>query len=180
MRTGWLRPAGWSLATAAIIGLSGYGVHTVLSGPGAAAAAAPAPAPVLPAARATAPVPTPSAPASALATPSAAPSASPTPPRAPAPTTPAPVTAPVRSAPPTPSAPDGGTGRRTYTVTGGTVVLDVGADSAALVSQTPRPGWSVRVVQGDGFLRVDFTSGNRGSAVLCSWHGHPPQVQTFG
>jgi hypothetical protein len=68
---------------------------------------------------------------------------------------------------------------RTYEVKGGTVVLSVRPDGAELVSATPRPGYTVQTWDHhEGWLRVEFTAGQRASAVIATWHDHPTTVET--
>lgn len=173
MRRGVVHIGGWALATGAMIGLSWYGVHSVLAGTAVAAPRA------LPAAGA---LPTDdSQPLPALPTASATPSTTPSAtasPSAPAPATrtASPVTSPTGW--PGGPRPSSGTGTRTYTVHGGHAVLDLGASSATLVSATPDAGWSMKYWEQPGWIRVDFTSDGHTSAVFCSWNGHPPTVET--
>ncbi len=184
MRRGVVHVAGWTLATGAMIGLSWYGVRSVmdsavpeephsLSVAGSLPADDSVPSPVT---EPSTPSASPSVSASATPSPSATHSATGTP------------SAPKTSARP-PQHPPGGSfpgqptispGRHTYTVDGGKVVLDIGPSSATFVSATPNPGWSAKWWQETGWIRVQFTSGdNRASAVFCSWNGHPPVVQTY-
>lgn len=174
MRRGWMRIAGWTLATGAMIGMSWYGVHSVLAEPARPAyvsdglpvlsgSAGPDSVPSSAAPSPSATRPTPSArPSSSAGIPSARP--------APRPVNPA-TTAPATPAPPT--------GEHTYTVEGGSVVLALGPSSAALVSATPDPGWRPTQWNETGWIRVLFTNGHQVSSVICSWKGHPPTVQTY-
>ena len=86
------------------------------------------------------------------------------------------VATPTRPATPvtpvTPAAHD-----RTYVVRGGRVLLSMTATTARLVSATPNPGYEVRTWHADGWLRVDFTDGNRTSSLFATWNGHAPAVQ---
>lgn len=66
-----------------------------------------------------------------------------------------------------------------YEVTGGRVVLSLGPASAHLISATPKPGYEVKDWSADGWLRVDLTTGEHGSAVFATWNGHPPTVETY-
>ncbi len=178
MRRGGMRTAGWTLATAAMIGLSWYGVHSVLAPPddggyGAQAAAGPPSDLVSPASDATDASPGPSA-----SHPPAVPSASAPP--SPSASAPPPTVrpAPTRTAPAPPPSPR--TGEHTYTVPGGSVVLDLAPASATLVSATPRPGWAMQDWQEPGSIRVVFYQGQQAvSSVTCTWNGHPPQVRTY-
>ncbi|WP_188280264.1 hypothetical protein [Streptomyces sp. CBMA29] len=169
----------WALATAAAVTLSWFGVHSVLR-------TAYDPPRALPISDGDPPVvssthrPKPTPPATPTATPTA------THTRA---TTPPPVTGKAKVPPKTPpgtpkaTAPaSGDTGHvHSYTVDGGRVALDLGPDSASLVSATPNPGWQMQVWTQDGWLRVTFTetSGSGSSSVFCTWNGHAPTVQAF-
>jgi hypothetical protein len=66
-----------------------------------------------------------------------------------------------------------------YTMAGGQVVLDLGPSSATLVSATPANGYAVQDWLENGWLRVDFSSGNHTSTLIATWNGHPPSVQTY-
>ena len=182
MRRGLVHTGGWTLATGAMIALSWYGVHSVLAdsvvdgprsmpavgSPPAAPAGALSALPGLPSSpSAKSPSPTTSSPS-----PSATRSATPTPPPSSAASA---AVRPPATPRPTPSTTGG---RHTYTVEGGRTVLDLGASSATLVSATPDAGWSAQWWEQSGSIRVDFTSGNRTSEVLCTWGGHAPVVQT--
>jgi hypothetical protein len=184
MRRGLLHITGWTLATGAMIGLSWYGVHSVLV---SSVVGQPRSLPAAGSLPVDDSQPRPAAPGTPSA-PSASPSAGrPTPSASLTPaaheTTAQTRTGhqqgdgPGRGRPGWPTT--GGTGTRTYTVDGGRVVLDLGPSSATLVSATPDAGWSMRDWQQSGWIRVDFTSGNRTSSVVCSWNGHPPVVQTL-
>lgn len=189
-----IRAGGWTLAVAAVAGLSGFGVHQVLAEPAVAARPVAASSVILPTAPAGASPATtsrrpvappadqvahaaPSRTASAAASsPAASPSDSGGPSASPARAVGGPSAAPSASAAPASAA---ATGRQTYTVQGGQVVLELDASSATLVSAVPAPGWQVRVWRRSGWLQVAFTSAGDVSAVSCSWQGHPPQVRTF-
>lgn len=85
---------------------------------------------------------------------------------------------PVRARPdrrPSPSA-----SVRSYTLTGGQVVLSMTGTAARLVSATPAPGYEVRTWHAPGWLRVDFTKGGTTSSLFATWNGHPPAVQVTG
>ncbi|GAA0366550.1 hypothetical protein GCM10010151_65610 [Actinoallomurus spadix] len=69
------------------------------------------------------------------------------------------------------------TDARSYTLTGGQVVLSMTATSARLVSATPAAGYEVRTWHAPGWLRVDFTQGAHTSSLFCTWNGHAPAVQ---
>ncbi|GAA3176326.1 MULTISPECIES: hypothetical protein [Streptomyces] len=180
MRRGLMHTGAWTLATGGAVAISWFGVHAVLSGsaydpPRAvplSAAAAPATETAAPRASSThrpkpsptattaSPSPTPTRPAPPARTGSAAPGDRPSPQR---------TTVPVDS---------GGT-VKSFTTSGGRVVLDLRPDSAQLVSATPEAGWEMQVWKQDGLIRVEFTGsgGDRHATVLCTWDGHPPVVQ---
>ncbi|WP_347232446.1 hypothetical protein [Streptomyces sp. C] len=67
---------------------------------------------------------------------------------------------------------------KSYSVSGGRVVFDLGATSAGLVSATPEAGWRMQVWKQDFWIRVTFTQGGREVSVFCTWHDHPPMVET--
>ncbi|MFI9273613.1 hypothetical protein ACIGXM_23280 [Kitasatospora sp. NPDC052896] len=81
-----------------------------------------------------------------------------------------------------PGIPDGQspdpTAVHSYLVPGGRVALDVGTDSADLVSAAPDGGWQMQVWHGDEWLRIDFSRGDDADSVYVTWNGHPPAVQT--
>ncbi|MCO5968851.1 hypothetical protein [Actinoallomurus soli] len=87
----------------------------------------------------------------------------------------------VRRASPRPSSarptPSPHTDARSYTLTGGQVVLSMTATSARLVSATPAGGYEVRTWHAPGWLRVDFTKDAHTSTLFCTWNGHAPAVQ---
>jgi hypothetical protein len=182
MRQGWVRVTGWTLATGAMVGLSWYGVHSVLHPrsvvPRAAFASDGLPAD---------PPPTGTAAGSASARPSASVSAARTS-LTPSPTATTVVPASSSAVPSrttSPSAPTTGV-ERTYAVRGGRAVFLLSATSASLVSATPDPGWSAQEWHGPDWIRVVFTARNQGSngqaqvsVVTCSWQGHAPTVQTY-
>ncbi|WP_376697926.1 hypothetical protein [Streptomyces nodosus] len=177
----------WSLATGAAVTLSWWGVHTVMAGtaydppralPLTAAGAAPP--------GTTAPGPTPGPPSSSKR-PGPAGTASGTP--APSPTSDAPETAVTDPTPspsvsssapsvPSPASPSPSPGHiKSYDSDGGRVVFDLGSASAALVSATPEPGWSMQVWKTDFWIRVEFTAGAQQVSVFCIWHDGPPHVE---
>ncbi|MEU1115667.1 MULTISPECIES: hypothetical protein [unclassified Streptomyces] len=81
-----------------------------------------------------------------------------------------------KSSPPPPTR--AGTGTvKSYNTTGGRVVLDLGKDSATLVSATPAAGWSVQTWKQDKWIRVDFTGGAAQVSVFCTWHDTEPRVE---
>lgn len=168
----------WTLATGGAVALSWFGVHAVLSGtaydpPRAvplSAAAAPSAATAAPQASSThRPKPSPTATTA---------SPRPSPPAPPARTGDA---APNDRPSPRPTAvPLDSSGTvKSFTTSGGRVVLDLRPDSAQLVSATPEAGWEMQVWKQDTVIRVEFTGsgGDRHATVLCTWDGHPPVVQ---
>ncbi|MEV7778662.1 hypothetical protein [Kitasatospora sp. NPDC088351] len=180
MRNGLVQLGAWAAATGAAVALSWLGVHAVLTG---AAFEQPTALPLpSPASSGTRPTPTPT-PTSAQAQTQASSTPQPQPPAPPstpaAPTTQrSPVTAataqpssrrPVPTATPTSTV-------RSYPVPGGKVALDIRSDSASLVSATPDPGWTMRVWNGEQWLRVDFTKDDQTNSVIAYWNGHPPIV----
>ncbi|MEV0091735.1 hypothetical protein [Streptomyces sp. NPDC050738] len=66
---------------------------------------------------------------------------------------------------------------KSYPVTGGRVVFDLGASSAELVSATPTAGWKMQVWKQTEWIRVTFTQGNESNSVFCTWNDHPPTVE---
>ncbi|TVT07853.1 hypothetical protein FNH07_14865 [Amycolatopsis bartoniae] len=98
------------------------------------------------------------------------------------PTTSSPSSRTTSSAPPSSSSPastsQADADVRSYQLTGGRVVLELGATSAKLVSATPETGWQVQAWQADGWLRVDFSRDGTTSSCFVTWNGHPPTVQT--
>lgn len=174
----------WVLATAAAVTLSWWGVHTVMSG-----TAYDPPRAVPLTARAPEATPSPSATPGPdpAPTPSGSPSASPSPPAsAPAQTGPSsspgakPKQSPEPGRRPYPEGGGGGGGGtvKSYSVSGGRVVFDLGTSSAGLVSATPEAGWRMQVWKQDFWIRVTFTQGTREVSVFCTWHDHPPVVET--
>ncbi|MFD3677203.1 hypothetical protein [Streptomyces sp. NPDC058613] len=180
MRRGLVHAMAWTLSTGAAVTLSWWGVHTVMSGtaydpplavplttrPLSSSTHQDQPDPPSPeASPSPAPSPSPSASASAPATPGAA------------------ASSPAR---PSPKPPGGRQPRRTdgdagtvksYTVSGGRVVFDLGPSSAELVSATPAAGWRMQVWKLDLWMRVTFTRDGREVSVFCTWHDHPPLVE---
>lgn len=167
MRRGFLHSGVWVVATVVAVTLSWVGVRSVLRG------TAYDPPRTLPIAAATAP------PAISSATHSPKPS----PPRTSHPTDAGTSPQPPPGTPrPTTSAPATTGDVHSYTVSGGQVVLALEADSASLVSATPRAGWRMQLwASQPGWLRVTFTSasGTAASSVFCTWNGHPPEVQAY-
>ncbi|MDX3849196.1 hypothetical protein [Streptomyces sp. AK02-01A] len=166
----------WSLATGAAVTLSWWGVHTVMAGTAYdPPRALPLPADgssaqrVMPVASSTQRPPSPSAKPSPSAS-----TASPGESHRPAASRPAakPERSPARSTPPA------ATGQvRSYTVDGGRVVFDIGADTAELVSATPDAGWQMQAWTQPTWIRVTFTRNGREVSVFCTWNDHPPMVQ---
>ncbi|MEV4439533.1 hypothetical protein AB0K09_11000 [Streptomyces sp. NPDC049577] len=168
MRRGVVHALAWVLATGAAMAVSWYGVRTVLTGTGheppralpLSRAAVPSPAASVSATSGVrSPVPAPSSPPPSSSAPSGRPGA------------PGPSPSGSRPSP-------GGDGVRSFPVTGGRVVFDLGEGAATLVSATPDEGWEMRVWTQVQWIRVDFVSGARTSSVFVTWNGHPPRVQT--
>ncbi|MEV7196419.1 hypothetical protein AB0N81_32160 [Streptomyces sp. NPDC093510] len=178
MHRGLVHTIAWTLATGAAVTLSWWGVHTVMAGtaydppralplagddggadhaePLASSTHRPESAPAEKSRR-------PSKPAKS--------SESPESPKSPAPSG---KQSGKSSPPPTSS----GTGTvKSYSTDGGRVVLDLGKDSATLVSATPAAGWSVRTWKQDKWIRVDFTGGAAQVSVFCTWHDTAPRVE---
>ncbi|AWZ03771.1 MULTISPECIES: hypothetical protein [unclassified Streptomyces] len=166
----------WTLATGAAVTLSWWGVHTVMSGTAYDPPLA-VPLTTRPLSSSTHqalppdPDPSSSPSASAPASPSeSAPSAS-----AKA------STPPSRPAPAARSNGQGGAGAsgnvKSYSVSGGRVVFDLGASSGELVSATPAAGWRMQVWKHESWIRVTFTRDGREVSVFCTWHDHPPLVE---
>ncbi|MFD9336671.1 hypothetical protein ACFWBF_20080 [Streptomyces sp. NPDC060028] len=181
MRRGLVHAMAWTLATGAAVTLSWWGVHTVMSG---TAYDRPLAVPLT-----TQPLSSsthrsePSAPVSSSSSsssdePSPAPSASPS-------QSPAPSAAQPSSKPPADPAPDRrGAGSdsgnvKSYSVSGGRVVFDLGTSSAELVSATPAAGWRMQVWKQDVWIRVTFTRDGNEVSVFCTWHDHPPAVEVW-
>jgi len=165
MLRGFLHVGAWALTTAAAVTLSWFGVRSVLHG---TAYDPPRALPIPATASGPPQISATHRPRSTTVAPR--PPTSPVPPQRP-PGTPRP-TAPA----------SGGSGNvHAYGVRGGSVVLDLRAASASLVSATPDPGWQMKVWTQDGWLRVTFTSssGTEASSVFCTWNGHAPTVQAF-
>ncbi len=179
MLTGFLKGLvhglAWSLATAAAVTLSWWGVHSVMAGtaydppravPLAAGSRTPddtAPAPSAPHRPKPDPAPTPqpTTPAPPPPTPETPPKTHPSPPPKP---------------PSTPSDPADGV-IRGYDTKGGRVVLDIGKTTASLVSATPRSGWSMQVAKTSTWIRVEFTTDTDKVTLTCNWYEQQPQVQ---
>ncbi|WP_079427165.1 MULTISPECIES: hypothetical protein [Streptomyces] len=183
MRRGLVHAMAWVVATAAAVTLSWWGVRTVMSGtaydpplavplttrPLSSSTRGPEPVPSPPAGS----VP-PSAPPSPSAPGSSSPPVSPSAPARSKSAPPAGQQRPVQEA-----GGQGGSGNvKGYSVSGGRVVFDLGTSSAALVSATPEAGWRVQVWKQDFWIRVTFTRDGREVSVFCTWHDHPPTVET--
>ncbi|MGP4015496.1 hypothetical protein [Saccharopolyspora sp. 5N708] len=157
----------WLAATTAGITLSWLGVRDVIRGAMFDESDA------VPVVRPVATAPAESAPATTDAAP-------PPPVVPPRPTTVDPATPeqPQSTPKPPPSADDAGD-VRTYELKGGKVVLSVRTDGAALISATPRSGYTVQTWdRQEGWLRVEFTADQHGSTVIATWHDHPIKVET--
>ncbi|MGW8974505.1 hypothetical protein [Streptomyces platensis] len=185
MQRGLVHVAAWTLATGAAVALSWFGVHTVLSG---TAYDAPRALPLTSQVSSSGEKldgATPRVSATHRPKPTPSPTRSTTP-DDPAPSHPATPshTGSARPRPPAPDRPGGTTpvsdGQvKSYSTSGGRVVLDMDNRSAQLVSATPNPGWEMQVWKQVGWLRVDFTAGDGGhTSVICTWNGHPPTVET--
>jgi hypothetical protein len=120
--------------------------------------------------------PTPTKPPAAVRTP-AKPSPSPT-----AATTSAP---PPHTAPPTTGqSPDGGQLRR-FSMTGGSVVVQMQGDDVTFVSATPTSGYQMQdwIESPQEWLRVDFTEASDNSdeySFFITWNGYSPQWTEAG
>ncbi|MFF3646300.1 hypothetical protein [Streptomyces sp. NPDC002564] len=174
MHRGLVHGIAWSLATGAAVTLSWWGVHTVMAG------TAYDPPRALPLAaddggggdhaepRASSTHRPESSPAHRTAEPRR-------PTRSPESAKPSRTPTHKPSSPPPTSS---GTGTvKSYSTDGGRVVLDLGKDSASLVSATPATGWSVQTWKQDKWIRVDFTGGAARVSVFCTWHDTAPRVE---
>ncbi|MFE3737383.1 hypothetical protein [Streptomyces sp. NPDC059134] len=190
MRRGLVHTIAWLLATGAATTLTWWGVHTVMAGTAydppralplpvndaegvSAASRAPLDSSTRRPREPSPPPPAPTSPSPSPEAPEGGPSASPS---ASASADPGAVPAP----PPSPSASAGsGSGGRveSYAVDGGRVVLELGAESAELVSATPDAGWQVQAWTEEYWIRVTFTRDGREVSVFCTWHDHPPKVE---
>ncbi|MFH8606520.1 hypothetical protein ACH4D5_03385 [Streptomyces sp. NPDC018029] len=177
MRRGLVHGIAWSLATGAAVTLSWWGVHTVLAG------TAYDPPRALPlagedggAGRAE---PLASSTHRPESTPAEKPEKSRKPEKSPKPPTAPKSAGPSRTPSDDPSAPPPtSSGRvKSYSTDGGRVVLDLGKDSATLVSATPAAGWSVQTWKQDKWIRVEFTGGAARVSVFCTWHDTAPRVE---
>jgi hypothetical protein len=68
---------------------------------------------------------------------------------------------------------------RSYATRGGRAAVSIGKDRVRLVSATPNPGYETRVTQAEGWLRVDFLTGEHTSSVVASWYEHRPTVKVY-
>lgn len=173
MRRGLAHAGAWTLATGAAVTLSWWGVHTVMSGTAYdPPLAVPLTTQPLSSSTHSALPPAPSA------TPSASPSATPSP-SGPGSASPSPAKS---SAPPATAQTyrQGASNQdvKAYSVSGGRVVFGLGSSSAELVSATPAAGWRMQVWKQDFWIRVTFTRDGREVSVFCTWHDHPPLVET--
>ncbi|MFD5114615.1 hypothetical protein ACFWNG_20245 [Streptomyces sp. NPDC058391] len=177
MRRGLLHALAWLLSTGAAVTLSWWGVHTVMAG----TAYDPPRALPLPAGSAAEQRASPVAastrrPASPSAKPERPVTATPGRSHRPSTNPPAakPEQSPARSAEPPPSGQV-----KSYTVDGGRVVFDIGAETAELVSATPAAGWQMQVWTQPAWIRVTFTRNGREVSVFCTWNDHPPMVEFY-
>ncbi|MFH7595117.1 hypothetical protein WDV06_08405 [Streptomyces racemochromogenes] len=184
MRRGLVHAMAWVVATAAAVTLSWWGVHTVMSGTAYDPPLA-VPLATRPLSSSTRGAEPPPPPGPSASPPSPAPSSPSAPGASSVPSSSAPAPpAPARSKPAPPSGQQrqnqgGAPGEvKGYSVSGGRVVFDLGASSAALVSATPEAGWRVQVWKQDFWIRVTFTRDGREVSVFCTWHDHPPTVET--
>jgi hypothetical protein len=168
MRKALAHAGAWLMATSAAVAMSWFGVHHVLTG---TAYDPPRALPISNVQASVAPSPTPTSPA---------PQTTPTPTPTPKPTlTPSlPASAPVSASA---SASASADNVHSYSSQGGRVVLSLGSSYATLVSATPNSDWRMQVWNEDEWIRVTFTSSDNAAAstVICTWNGHPPQVQAY-
>ncbi|MFI5985802.1 hypothetical protein ACIBEA_33685 [Streptomyces sp. NPDC051555] len=174
MHRGLVHALAWTLATGAAVTLSWWGVHTVMSGTAYDPPRA-VPLTALPRSSSTGDARTPAPASAAPSSPAPSPSASAS--------TAAPSPSARTSSPPPreqpygrPAGEDGGS-VRSYAVTGGRVVFDLGGTAGQLVSATPDAGWRMQVWKQSEWIRVNFTRDNRAVSVFCTWNGHPPLVE---
>ncbi|MEV0252860.1 hypothetical protein AB0H82_01075 [Streptomyces sp. NPDC050732] len=184
MRRGLVHGIAWSLATGAAVTLSWWGVHTVLAG------TAYDPPRALPLAGDDGGADRAEPLSSSTHRPESTPAEKPEKPRKPSKSPKPPKTPKTpESAGPSGTHPDGpsappptnsgsSTGTvKSYSTDGGRVVLDLGEDSATLVSATPAAGWSVQTWKQDKWIRVEFTGGAARVSVFCTWHDTAPRVE---
>ncbi|WP_030029953.1 hypothetical protein [Streptomyces sp. TN58] len=177
MQRGLVHAMAWMLATGAAVTLCWWGVHTVMSGtaydpPLAVPLAAQPPSSPAPGAQpSNSPSQSPSAPPSESPDPSASPAAGASPDK--------PSQKPSASPEERQRAGGQDAGKvQAYPVSGGRVAFSLGASSAELVSATPAAGWRMQVWKQDFWIRVTFTRDGREVSVFCTWHDHPPMVET--
>ncbi|MEU6992558.1 hypothetical protein ABZ953_18115 [Streptomyces sp. NPDC046465] len=179
MRRGLLHTIAWSFATGAAVTLSWWGVHTVMAG---TAYDPPRALPLAgddggadhadPLASSTH---RPAAPPTEKPSKSSEPHKSSTSSRSPKSPDPSGKRTGKHSSPPPTSSSTGTV--KSYNTDGGRVVLDLGKDSATLVSATPAAGWSVQTWKQDKWIRVEFTGGAAHVSVFCTWHDTAPRVE---
>lgn len=73
--------------------------------------------------------------------------------------------------------PAGAARTRRYDLAGGVVLLAQTRTSARLAAARPATGWRKESWFGDGWLRVDFTRGDRAATLIATWNGHPPEIR---
>lgn len=169
MFRGLVHVLAWSLATGAAVTLSWWGVHTVMAG----TAYDPPRALPITAGGATTQGSKPVTSSTERPEPSRSPGRKTAPSPAPTPSRTAVASTGTGSSPGASSP-----GQvRSYDTAGGRAAFDLGATSAALVSATPGPGWSMQVWKTESWIRVEFTSGAQRVSVFCTWHDGPPHVE---
>ena len=57
-------------------------------------------------------------------------------------------------------------------------MFDIRPESATLITASPEPGWTMRVWNGDRWIRVDFTRNGTTSSIFVTWNDHAPIVDT--
>ncbi|MER5882751.1 hypothetical protein ABT160_02865 [Streptomyces sp. NPDC001941] len=189
MRRGLVHAGAWTLATGAAVTLSWWGVHTVMAGTVYDAPMALPLASDAPTTRGARPLSSsthrpkepegkgPSKPDDSDKGGGSRGSDTPPPP-ARKPSSTSSGTSP--SAPPPASSSHGSASTGTvksYRVSGGRAVFDIGADAAELISATPEPGWQMQVWKQPTWIRVTFTRDGREVSVFCTWHDHAPMVE---
>jgi hypothetical protein len=68
---------------------------------------------------------------------------------------------------------------RSFTSRGGRAAFSLTPGAVRLISATPSQGYGTKVTPGTGWLRVDFTAGDRTSSIIASWYQHAPMVQVY-
>ncbi|MCP3819547.1 hypothetical protein NLX86_15985 [Streptomyces sp. A3M-1-3] len=190
MQRGLVHGLAWSLATGAAVTLSWWGVHTVMAGtaydrpralPISAEAARKTPAPLSSATQRPETSASPDKSGEPPTTPDGKPSGRPS--RGASNSTPPSGPGTSGSGSGSGSGPGSGSASagnvKGYTVDGGRVVFDLGDTSAELVSATPSAGWQMQVWKQPTWIRVTFTRDGRELSVFCTWHDHPPLVETY-